>query len=114
MYKYKAKIVKIVDGDTVDVVVDVGFKMTTHQRVRLAKINTPETFRRKKDSAEYKAGMAAKNFVVDRVKANKNKVVIETAKDPDLYGRYLATIWLADKDISLNDELLEEGHAVLY
>ena len=114
MYKYKAQIVKVIDGDTVDVVVDVGFKMTTHQRVRLAKVDTPETFRRKKTSDEYKAGMAAKNFVKDRLKANKNKVVIETEKDPDLYGRYLATIWLADKDISLNDELLETGHATLY
>jgi len=114
MYEYKAEVVKIVDGDTIDVVVDVGFKMTTHQRIRLAKIDTPETFRRKKDSEEYKRGMAAKNYVIDRLRANKNLIILETAKDPDMYGRYLGIIWLSDCDTSLNDELLEKGHAVKY
>lgn len=114
MYEYKAEVVKIVDGDTIDVVVDVGFKMTTHQRIRLADINTPETFRRKKDSEEYKRGMAAKNYLKDRLRANKNKIILGTAKDPDLYGRYLGIIRVGDSDTSLNDELLEKGHAVKY
>ena len=114
MYEYKAEVVRVVDGDTVDVVVDVGFKMTTHQRVRLAFINTPETYRRKKDSDEYKAGMAAKNFVKDRLKANDYKEMLETKKDPDLYGRYIATIWLKDNKVSLNQELLDTGHAKEY
>jgi micrococcal nuclease len=92
----------------------MGFKITTHQRIRLSNINTPETYRRKKDSDEYKAGMAAKEFVKDRLKANDFKFIIETEKDPGVFGRYLGTIWLKDKDISLNDELIQVGHAVPY
>ena len=57
MYEYKAMLTKLVDGDTMDLTIDVGFKMTTAQRVRLKGINTPETWRRKKTSDEYKKGM---------------------------------------------------------
>ena len=48
MYQYKAKIDRIVDGDTMDIVIDLGFKITTNQRIRLKGINTPETYRCKK------------------------------------------------------------------
>jgi micrococcal nuclease len=114
MYKYKAEAVRIVDGDTIDCVIDMGFKITTNQRIRLSGINTPETYRQKKDSEEYKKGMAAKEFVKDRLKANKFKFIIETEKDPGVFGRYLGTIWLKDNKTSLNDELLQEGHAIPY
>ncbi|MBT3384284.1 MAG: hypothetical protein HN778_20425 [Prolixibacteraceae bacterium] len=114
MYKYKAKAGKIIDGDTIDVVVDVGFKITVSQRIRLAGINTPETFRRKKNSEEYKRGIAAKNYLKKRLAENKNEITLETAKDPDLYGRYLGTIIVKDSNISLNDELLKKGHATVY
>ena len=97
-----------------DCVIDMGFKITTNQRIRLSKINTPETYRRKKDSDEYKAGMAAKEFVIDRLKDNDYKFIIETERDPGVFGRYLGTIWFKDSDTSLNDELLETGHAILY
>lgn len=114
MYKYKAVVVHVVDGDTMDVIVDMGFKITTNQRIRLSKINTPETYRRKKDSDEYKRGKAATDFVLERLAANNNEFILETEKNPGVYGRYLGTIWLADNETSLNDELLETGHAVLY
>jgi micrococcal nuclease len=80
----------------------------------ISKINTPETYRQKKDSDEYKAGMAAKEFVIERLAANGNKFIVETEKNPGVYGRYLGTIWLEDNETSLNDELLEKGFAVLY
>ena len=64
MYHYKAKVENIVDGDTMDVVIDLGFKVTTFQRIRLAKIDTPETYSVKKNSEEYKKGMAAKEYVM--------------------------------------------------
>lgn len=114
MYKYKAIAERVVDGDTIDMVIDMGFKITTNQRIRLSKINTPETHRRKKDSDEYKAGIAATNYVIERLAANDNTFILETEKNPGVYGRYLGTIWLADSETSLNDELLEKGHAVLY
>ena len=112
MYKYKATIDRIVDGDTMDVVIDVGFKITTNQRIRLKGINTPETYNVKKDSEEYKKGKAAKDFVIQRIEANNNEAIIETNKDTGKYGRYIGTIRLADSETTLNDELVEKGFAV--
>ncbi len=112
MYKYKAKIERVVDGDTMDIVIDLGFKITTNQRIRLEGINTPETYNVKRTSEEYRKGLAAKEFVVQRVAANNNEAIVETAKDTGKYGRYIATVWLADNSISLNDELVEKGFAV--
>lgn len=111
MYKYRAKIDRIVDGDTFDIVVDLGFKISTHQRIRLQGINTPETYSVKKDSEEYKKGMEAKNFAVKRVEANNFEALIETEKHTGKYGRYIATVWLDDNPISLNDELVDKGFA---
>lgn len=111
MYKYKAKIDRIVDGDTFDIVVDLGFKISTHQRIRLQGINTPETYNVKKDSEEYKKGLAAKNFAIQRIEANNYEALIETEKDTGKFGRYIATVWLTDNEISLNAELVEKGFA---
>lgn len=111
MYQYKAIVERIVDGDTIDVVIDLGFKITTFQRIRLAKINTPETYNVKKDSEEYKKGLAAKQFVEQRIAANKNEIQLETEKVTEKYGRYIGTIWLADSTVTLNDELVEKGFA---
>jgi len=112
MYQYKAEVVKIVDGDTIDVVIDLGFKITTNQRIRMARINTPETYNVKKDSEEYQKGMAAKQYVEQRLAANKNEINLETEKVTEKYGRYIGTIWLADSTVSLNDELVEKGFAM--
>ena len=111
MYKYKAKVDRIVDGDTIDITIDLGFKITTHQRIRLAGINTPETYNVKKDSEEYKKGLAAKQFVEQRIADNNFETTVETEKDTGKYGRYIGTIWLADNIASLNDELVEKGFA---
>lgn len=111
MYHYKAKVENIVDGDTMDVIIDLGFKMTTFQRIRLANIDTPETYSVKKDSEEYKKGMASKEHVMKRIAENNNMVKVETDKDTGKYGRYIGTIWLADSEVSLNDELVAKGFA---
>jgi micrococcal nuclease len=111
MYQYKAKIERVVDGDTIDMTIDLGFKVTTHQRIRLAGIDTPEIFSVKKDSEEYKKGLGAKEFVENRLAANNNEVLIETEKYTGKYGRYIGTITLADSEITLNDELVEKGIA---
>ena len=114
MYRYEASLIRVVDGDTLDVRIDLGFKMTTEQRVRLAEIDTPEIWRQKKDSVEYKKGMEARQFVVDRLAKHNNQFVIETTKDAGVYGRYLAKIFLPDTAQSLNDELVEKGLAKAY
>ena len=112
MYQYKATLGKVVDGDTIDLVIDLGFKITTNQRIRLAGIDTPEIFSVDRDSAEYSRGMDAKLFVEKRLTANNNQVTIETEKYTGKYGRYIGTIILADSDMTLNDELVEKGYAV--
>lgn len=111
MYHYKAKVEKVVDGDTFDVVIDLGFKITTNQRIRMSGINTPETYNVKKDSEEYQKGMASKMFMEQRLAANNYEIELETEKTTEKYGRYLGTVKLADSAITLNDELVQKGFA---
>ncbi len=112
MFTYKAQVDRVVDGDTMDLVIDLGFKITTFQRIRLRGINTPETYNVKKDSEEYKKGMEAKNYVIARLNENNMEVIVETDKDVGKFGRYIGIIRLADKEQTLNDELVEKGLAV--
>lgn len=112
MYQYKAHVDRVVDGDTLDLIIDLGFKITTHQRIRLAGINAPETYTVKKDSEEYKKGMAATEFVQKRLTANNYEVIVETDKLTGKYGRYIGTIRLSDSEVSLNRELVDKGLAV--
>ena len=113
MYTYHATVDRVVDGDTIDLIIDLGFKITTNQRIRLRGINTPETYNVKKDSEEYKAGMKAKEYVLKRMEENQNHVIIETEKDIGKYGRYIGIIRMADSNESLNDELVNKGLAVV-
>ena len=114
MYEYKAKIVKIVDGDTVDVDIDLGFGIVlTDERVRMMGIDTPES--RTSDKVEKVFGLAAK----ERVKKLLEKdVVLKTfaAKDGEdmkgKFGRILGDFIIGDK--MLTEILIEEGHAVKY
>ena len=111
MYHYKAKVEKVVDGDTFDVVIDLGFKITTNQRIRMSGINTPETYNVKKDSEEYQKGMASKMYMEQRLAANNYEIELETEKTTEKYGRYLGTVKLADSAVTLNDELVQKGFA---
>lgn len=111
MYEYRAKLDRVVDGDTLDLIIDVGFKMITNQRIRLAHIDTPETYRVKKTSEEYKKGVEAKEYVRKRLADNRNEIRINTYKKIGKYGRYIGIIWLEDSDVSLNDELVQNGYA---
>lgn len=89
MYHYKAKAERIIDGNTLDVNIDLVFKIITIQRIRLAHINAPETNNVKKDTEEYQQGMTAKQFVEQRLAANNNQLLIETEKVTEKYGRYI-------------------------
>jgi len=111
LYTYKVRrVVKVVDGDTLDLEIDLGFHIYHTIRVRLARINTPEIFGVSKDSEEYKRGMQAKVFVDNWLKATK-ELYIKTYKDSKgKYGRYLAEIYNENGEC-LNDILLEKGLA---
>ena len=114
MYEYKAKVVKIVDGDTVDVDIDLGFGVTLKdERVRIMGIDTPES--RTSDKVEKVFGLAAKERVKQLIEKD---TVLKTfaAKDGEdmkgKFGRILGDFIVGDK--MLTEILIEEGHAVKY
>jgi len=115
-YTYDAKLIDVVDGDTLDLDFDLGMNLHVHTRVRLYGVDTPETFGVKKDSEEYKKGKEAAAFVcmVLGDLADHPRLVVQTRKDKKgKYGRYLAEVLVqvSEQWISLNDLLVEEGHA---
>lgn len=107
MYEYKATITNVVDGDTIDAVIDVGFKVTTTQRLRLLGVDTSELT--SKDSVERAKAQEAKLFVIEQL-LNKS-VTMKTAK-ADSFGRYLAIIYLGE--IDFNQLLLDKGLATVF
>lgn len=107
MYTYKAKLDRIIDGDTVDANIDLGFDITIHKRIRLAGIDTPES--RTRDLEEKKKGLASKQRLTELL--GEGDFVLES-KEVGKYGRVLGTL-LVD-DININETLVEEGFAVEY
>ena len=111
LYHYSATVTRVVDGDTVDVLVDLGFDIYAKQRVRLYGINTPEC--RTRDLVEKAAGLKAKARLKCLLHENKNKCIIETRLDKKgKYGRVLGVLHI-DKT-NLNKTLVAEGHAKRY
>ena len=111
LYHYSAEVTRVVDGDTVDAFVDLGFDMHSKQRVRLFGINTPEC--RTRDKEEKKRGFAAKARLKEMLSEEKNKCVIKTRLDKKgKFGRVLGVLYVNDKD--LNTQLVKEGHAKKY
>lgn len=113
MYQYKAKITRIIDGDTVDCDIDLGFKVIlAKQRIRLYGIDTPES--RTRDKVEKKYGLLAKKFLVEFVEAEDYQITIETSKGGrGKFGRILGKLVNAD-GVCVNDLMCEVGHAVPY
>ena len=113
-YLYKATVVRVVDGDTVDLEIDLGMNVFVKERIRLARINTPETYGVKKDSEEYKAGMKAKKRLEELVLGKE--IALETVKDKKgKYGRYLGELYTNDKDwVCINSLMINEGLAKPY
>lgn len=107
MYMYRAIVTRVVDGDTLDLDVDLGFHVRKKIRCRLLDVDTPEIHKVKKESLEYKAGMRAKIFVEDWLKENGNEVTISTEKGTGKYGRWLTLLW-SDKALCLNEVLRKQ------
>lgn len=110
MYDYQCTIVRVVDGDTVDVDVDLGFDTWRRgERIRLYGIDTPEC--RTRDATEKKAGLLAKGFVIQML--HEGETYKLTTKEKGKYGRYLGTIKI-DGDLTINAALISENLAVPY
>ena len=111
MYQYKVKkINRVVDGDTVDLDIDLGFNITISHRVRLKDINTPEV--RTKDLEEKTKGLAAKVWLEEQL-SREGEWIIETYKE-DKYGRILGTLYLVGDSTTINDWMMNEGIAEPY
>ena len=111
MYEYAVKeIVKVVDGDTVDVVIDLGFNLSKKERVRLAGIDSPES--RTRDAEEKIFGLEAKAYLKTRLEGSK-KLIVKTEKDGK-YGRMLGWFYCSNVESSINNEMIEKGYAWEY
>ena len=111
MYEYKCKVTRVVDGDTVDIDIDLGFGVWLHkERVRIYGIDTPES--RTRDKEEKVFGLLAKDFVKQFVKGSS--VILRTQKydAKGKFGRILGDIIVDDK--SLSETMIKEYHAVAY
>jgi micrococcal nuclease len=111
MYEYFVKEVKnVVDGDTIDVVIDLGFDILFASRVRLAGIDTPES--RTTNKAEKVLGLEAKEYLKKYLKDAKS-VVIRTEKmdSSEKYGRILGWVYVNGESESVNNKMINDGYA---
>lgn len=111
MYEYRVKqVLKIVDGDTIDVDIDLGFDISFTSRVRLAGIDTPES--RTTDKKEKALGLEVKQRLKD-VLSKSSSVVIRTEKpdSTEKYGRILGWIFIDGAEKSINEALIADGYA---
>ena len=105
MYEYKAKVIRVIDGDTIAFAVDLGCDVTVNLTVRLANVDCPE--------AGSQAYHDARLFTLNWLSAAGDHVMLHTIKDKrEKYGRYLGEVYGIGKH--LNADLVAEGHAVRY
>ena len=110
MYEYKVSLVKVVDGDTVDVDIDLGFGMTyKKQRVRMVGIDTPES--RTRDLVEKKFGKASKKHLKGILESGDIELV---SHDKGKFGRILGELFMGGSTFSVNQQMINEHHAVAY
>jgi micrococcal nuclease len=107
-YQYRATITRIIDGDTVDAICDLGFRINRNDRFRLYGINTPE--RGRKGSVEATAYLTSMIPVGASVLIRSHKPETMTV---DSFGRWVAEIFLPD-GTNVNDAMIEAGHAVSF
>jgi micrococcal nuclease len=104
MYKYNAQVLKVIDGDTVDLFIDLGFKVGFNTRIRMIGIDTPEK--------NFPYGKVVKDYLTNLLEGNK--VYLDVTKK-DKYGRYLGMVYLNESDnVSINELLINENMAKAY
>ena len=108
-YLYDAELIRVIDGDTVDAWIDLGFSITVRRRIRLWGINAPET--RTLDLAEKAEGIIAKDRLVEILDLNRGQFMVRS-QGVDKYGRCLGEIYI--QDVNINKQLLNEGVVGVY
>ena len=111
------KINKVVDGDTIDVTIDLGFDLYKKERVRIAGVDTPE--KRTRDLEEKALGLDATYWMKDKltetIKGDEELIIrTELKGGTGKYGRLLGWLYVGEDDISLNEKMITEGYAWAY
>ena len=111
------KINKVVDGDTIDVTIDLGFDLFKKERVRVAGVDTPE--KRTKNLEEKELGIDATNWLkkeLEDVLAGDDELIVRTELHGGVgkYGRLLGWLYVGDEPVSLNEQMITQGYAHAY
>ena len=111
------EIVKVVDGDTIDVIIDLGFDLYKKERVRIAGVDTPE--KRTRDLKEKELGIDATNWLTEQLDSaidGEDDLVIRTEIDGGFgkYGRLLGWLYIGEDTESINERMIREGYAWKY
>jgi micrococcal nuclease len=112
MFEYESKLKRVVDGDTIDAYIDLGFNVHVDKRIRFMGIDTPES--RTRDLTEKRYGLGAKYRLIEMLEANGNVFVLKS-HGTGKFGRVLGELFHHhEDDYSINQMLIDEGHAVAY
>ena len=112
IYRVK-KVLKVVDGDTIDADIDLGFDISLTKRVRLAGIDTPES--RTTDLKEKALGLEVKEWLKKRLEGAKDILIKTQLPDStEKYGRILGKLYINNEETSLNEQMIAEGYAWSY
>ena len=108
---------RVVDGDTIDVTIDLGFDLSKKERVRVAGVDTPE--KRTRDLEEKALGIDATNWLKEKLEGaidGEDDLVIRTELVGGMgkYGRLLGWLYIGDSTVSLNEQMIDEGYAWCY
>ena len=111
------EITKVLDGDTIDVLIDLGFDLSKKERVRIAGVDTPE--KRTRDLEEKELGIDATNWLKDKLEGaidGDDDLIIRTELVGGVgkYGRLLGWLYIGDSTVSLNEDMIVEGYAHAY
>ena len=111
MFEYNATVTKVVDGDTIDAMVDLGFGTWKKVRIRMHGINAPES--RTRNLEEKKKGLAAKARLIEMLEENEKHFIL-ISHGVGKFGRCLGEIYIKGHNTSLNKQLISEGHGTEY
>jgi len=113
-YIYRIRLVhKVVDGDTIDADIDLGFDISLTKRIRLAGIDTPES--RTADAYEKKLGLQAKEWLKHKLENAKDIIIkTELPDSTEKYGRIIGHLYINGEEVSVNNQMISEGHAWNY
>jgi len=113
-YIYRVKeVLKIVDGDTIDADIDLGFDISLTKRVRLSGVDTPES--RTTDLEEKKLGLESKEWLKHKLEFAKDVLIkTELPDSTEKYGRILGNLYVNNEALSLNQQMIDEGYALAY